>query len=176
VIPEHAETERAHDQEQRSIILPLFPMLFTITFLSSVPSIMRGVVSERESGMKVQNTHALGHLFFEIWATITYAHDDHVLQELLKIYGISNWMHWFAWVTTSSINLIIILTIIMIMFYAASVISNVWFLLVWILFILFALAMTSFLLFLASFFEKREFMRSLYFKQLYFMLNSFISI
>ncbi|CAL8083288.1 unnamed protein product [Orchesella dallaii] len=110
----------------------LLPQLFVLGFIFMVPSIIRAVVSEKETGIR----------------------------ELLKLNGLRGWMQWMGWMLNSLLVLIISITIVIFLLFwtfniesgAVLVYSDptVW----WIVLLLFAMSASSFCFFISSFFIK----------------------
>ncbi|OXA45953.1 ATP-binding cassette sub-family A member 3 [Folsomia candida] len=114
------------------------PQLMIIGFIFIVPSIVRGIVSEKETGIK-----ASLYLF-----------------ELMKMTGIPNWMHWVGWMINSLLVLIISITLVIILLYipfnssTGGVLKNsdptIW----WFFLFCYAIWATSYCFLISSIFER----------------------
>ncbi len=85
-------------------LLPLFTVL---SFCFIVPPAIKRVVHEKESGVKVRKPSSVGK-----------CQKANVLkfQELMKLVGLPNWMHWTSWylnaIVTSAISIFVMVILI----------------------------------------------------------------
>ncbi|ODM99022.1 ATP-binding cassette sub-family A member 3 [Orchesella cincta] len=112
------------------IYFDYLPIVIIYGFIFMVPSIMRGVVSEKETGIR----------------------------ELLKLNGVYGWMQWLGWMLNSLIILILSVTFTVIILFANLGGGGIFMYsdpsLWWIVLVLYAIAATSFCFFICSFFTK----------------------
>ncbi|CAG7730793.1 unnamed protein product [Allacma fusca] len=114
-----------------SLITPVLPIFLVTGFIFIVPSILRKVVAEKESGIK----------------------------ELMKMMGLCSYQHWIGWMVDSLLVVMVSVTIVVILLFtrlrpeaeAFLVHSSpgVW----WLTLMLYAMAAISFLFFLSTLFQ-----------------------
>ncbi|CAL8085798.1 unnamed protein product [Orchesella dallaii] len=109
----------------------LLPLLFVTSFVFMVPSVMRAVVSEKETGIR----------------------------ELLKVNGLPGWMQWVGWMLNSMLGLVITVTIMVVLLHvrirsAGAIFEygdpTVW----WFVLMLYVMSATSFCCCISSIFTK----------------------
>ena len=84
-----------------------------------------------------------------------------LLQELLKMMGLPNWMHWLGWMLNSMLVLIVSITIIITLFFypfngVGGVVEHSDPTLWWIVLFMYCVSSTAFCFFVSSFFQKRK--------------------
>ncbi|CAL8139104.1 unnamed protein product [Orchesella dallaii] len=122
--------EFKYAEEYETMYLILLPFVFVISFVLMVPSVMRAVVSEKETGIR----------------------------ELLKLNGLASWMQWMGWMLNSMLGLVITVTIMVILLYIKigsvaifeSSDPTVW----WFVLMLYVMSATSFCFCISSIFTK----------------------
>ncbi|ODM90575.1 ATP-binding cassette sub-family A member 3 [Orchesella cincta] len=110
--------------------LTALPLMIVISFVFMVPSIMRSVVSEKETGIR----------------------------ELLKLNGVSGWVQWLGWMLDSLLVLMISVTCVVVLLFVETGVGSTFQYtdptIFWLNLMLYVISTTSFCLFISSIFTK----------------------
>lgn len=120
----------------------VLPTFLVLGFIFIIPSIMLGVVNEKESGIR----------------------------ELLKMNGVPGWLQWLGWLANSLMIIVLSVTLVIILLFLNTVRygdPGVWYLFI----MLYMLAAVSNCFFLSSFFSRRNHKKCQFFSFL-FVLNN----
>ena len=127
-------------------VMPLFLVLY---FAFIVPPLLKRIVYEKETGVKV----SLFYLYLSLQARV---------QELMKMMGLPSWMHWSCWfincIAVSTISIIIMVILVSCEFKAGTGAvldySNPF--LIFLFLFLYASALICFLFIISTFFDRRK--------------------
>ena len=131
-------------------ILPLFLVL---SFAFVVPPILKRIVFEKETGVKVYIQNVV------MWRIDILSL---VLQELMKLMGLPSWMHWVCWfinvILSCTVSILIIVILVSIEFKSGTgaVLAYSDPILTFIFLFLYASSLVCFLFFISTFFDKRN--------------------
>ncbi|CAG7731028.1 unnamed protein product [Allacma fusca] len=117
---------------QDSVFMGILPLILVLSFILIVPTVVREIVSERQSGIK----------------------------ELMRIMGLPNWMHLLGWLIDSIIFLSITVTLVTFLLYfkfssnSSAVITHGDASLGWVVIFIYCMTSVAMCIFIASFFEQ----------------------